>query len=79
VDKPLTVSEVAELIGVSEGLVYSWVAAGEITHLRLGAKGKRGAIRIERVDLEAFLASRKHGEGQKPTAPMPIKLKHLKI
>jgi excisionase family DNA binding protein len=79
VTKPLTVSEVAELIGVSEGLVYPWVASGEIVHLRLGGKGKKGSIRIGKADLEAFLASRKHGEAPKTPAAVPVRLKHLII
>jgi excisionase family DNA binding protein len=42
VGKLLTVKQVAEQIGVSEGLVYSLVASGELAHLRLGGRQCRG-------------------------------------
>lgn len=78
--KPLTVAKVAAQLGVSENLVYGWIASGELVHLRIGGKGKHGAIRIEPEALEAFVVSRRHGEGKpKPTAPASVKLKHLKV
>lgn len=76
----MTLAEAAAQLGVSENLIYNLVASGELIHLRIGGKGKRGAIRIEREALEAFVVSRRHGEGKpKPTAPGPVRLKHLKI
>ncbi len=77
--KPLTVAEVAAQLGVSENLVYGWVASGELVHLRFSGKGKRGAIRIEPEALEAFVVSRRHGETPKTPAAVPVRLKHLKI
>ncbi len=65
----LTVRQAAERAGVSDALVYGWCAAGELAHLRLGNKGKRGTIRIEEADLAAFLASRRHGGSEPAEAP----------
>jgi excisionase family DNA binding protein len=79
-DKLLTVSEVAERVGVSETLVRSWVTTGEIAHHRLGRR-KRGAIRIGEADLEAFVRRRRHGEREE-TRPAPlvtVKPRHLKL
>ncbi len=78
----LTVKTAAEKLGVSETLVYGWCASGQLVHLRLGGKGKRGAIRIEEADLAAFLASCRQGEQPEipptPKAP-PLKLKYLQL
>lgn len=59
----LTVQQAAQRANVSVALVYVWCSSGQLAHYRLGAKGKRGGIRIDDVDLTAFLAScRKAGE-----------------
>jgi excisionase family DNA binding protein len=34
--KPITVSEVAAQLGVSENVVYGWVASGGLVQLRFG-------------------------------------------
>jgi excisionase family DNA binding protein len=76
----MTVAQVAEQLGVSENLVYGWVASGELVHLRFGGRGKRGAIRIEPEALALFIVSRRQGDGQKKApAPGLVRLKHLKI
>ena len=52
----LTPKQAAERIGVSDSLVYEWCAAGLLPHYRFGRKGKRGCIRIDASELDAFLA-----------------------
>ena len=76
----LTVKQAAKRAGVSSGLVYEWCDCGILPHLRLGRPGKRGAIRIEEADLDAFLASQKREGRQEPPPspkPQPVKLKYL--
>jgi excisionase family DNA binding protein len=71
----LTVAQAAERASVSESLVYEWIAAGVLPHLRLGKPGKRGVIRIEPIDLDGFLmACRVVGT---PTDD-GLRLKHLR-
>jgi excisionase family DNA binding protein len=66
----LTVAEAAEAAGVSPSLIYLLVEKGELPHLRLGASGRRGTIRIDEADLRRFLESRRR-EGEKPSRPLP--------
>jgi excisionase family DNA binding protein len=68
----MTVKQAAEQLGVSESLVYEWCAQGLLKHYRFAGKGKRGCIRIEHADLEAFLAASLHG-----TSPQGPALKHI--
>ena len=81
--KLLSPKETAVRASVCTSVVYGWISAGLLACYRLGRPGKRGAIRIEESDLEAFLASQKQ-EGRQaapppvPKAP-PIKLKHLQL
>jgi hypothetical protein len=42
---------------VSPGLVYVWVNFRVLRHYRLGGRGKRGRILIDRADLDSFLQS----------------------
>jgi excisionase family DNA binding protein len=77
----LTVKQAAEQLGVCASLVYGWCQSGILPHFRLGARGRRGGIRIAVADLETFLATLKR-EGRpesKPPAPKPVKLKHLQL
>ena len=78
----LSVKQVAEKAGVSLALVYGWISSGLLTHYRLGAKGRRGAIRIAESDLESFLRSfKQEGQARTPTLlPRPkVKLQHLQL
>lgn len=52
--KLLTVNDVAQTLSVSNSLVYQLVATGKLPCHRIGTG--RGAIRVRRDDLEAFLA-----------------------
>ena len=52
----LTLSEVAEILQVSERTVHRWVKAG---HLLTHGFGR--AVRISHSDLQAFIASRRTG------------------
>jgi excisionase family DNA binding protein len=54
IDGPLLkVAEVAEALSVCRATVYALCERGELPHLRIS-----NAIRVRRVDLEAFLAAR---------------------
>ena len=78
----LTVKAAAEKLGISEAMIYGWCASGRLAHLRLGGAEKRGSIRIQESDLEAFLGSCKQGE-RKDVVPVvkppPLKLRHLQL
>ena len=70
----LTPKQVAARVGVSDSLVYEWCAHGLLKHYRFGSKGRRGCIRIEEVDLDAFLAARVH-----KVRPQMPPLKHISL
>ncbi len=78
-----SVKTAAERMGVCESIVYGLVASGAIPHYRIGAPGRRGAIRIAEADLESYLASQKRDKGQEANPPAPRKprvtLKHLRL
>ena len=54
-DRPLTVAEVAERLGVSESLVYALVSEKRLKAMRLGRQGKRGKILVPEDQLQAFV------------------------
>jgi excisionase family DNA binding protein len=70
----LTSKQAAEKIGVSDSLIYEWCAAGVLPHYRFGRKGRRGTIRIDESELEAFLAGCRREA--RPEVPA---LKHIKL
>ena len=70
----LTPKQVAARVGVSDSLVYDWCAQGLLKHYRFGGKGRRGCIRIEEADLDAFLAACLH-----EVRPQVPPLKHIKL
>ena len=55
----LTVTQVARQAGVSPSLVYAWCRERRLPHLRVGTSGRRGQIRIDPADLDAFLKTLK--------------------
>jgi excisionase family DNA binding protein len=61
----LTVKQAARYAGVSPSLVYGWIGSRVLAHYRLGNKGKRGRILIDRADLDSFLDSNR----VEPTPP----------
>ena len=72
----LTVSQVAERLGVSTALVYQLVAQGRLACYRIGLG--RGAIRCAESDVDAYLATcRVEPAARIPPAPSPV-LKHLR-
>jgi excisionase family DNA binding protein len=74
----LTIKQVAKQLNVSAATVYGWVGTGCLTCYRLGARGRRGAIRVAESDLAALLESLRTKKGQqtdKPTAPKTAKPK----
>jgi|HubBroStandDraft_4_1064222.scaffolds.fasta_scaffold1042919_2 excisionase family DNA binding protein len=77
----LTVKAIAERLGISESIVYGWIADG-LPHYRLGRAGRRGHIRIREADLESFLATMRREGRATVQAPPPrrrLKLNHLKM
>jgi excisionase family DNA binding protein len=76
----LTVKGAAARAGVSQALIYAWIAAGVLAHHRMGRPGSRGVIRIGETDLEAFLSKlRREGQVSKPPVPprRKVVLRHL--
>lgn len=75
----LTVQQTAERLGVSRALVYSFIAARRLRHIRVGLK--RGVIRIPDEALEEF----QRGcvvetlEPAPKTPKPPVRLKHLNL
>lgn len=55
----LTVAEGAEFLGLPVSTVYDLVRAKKLPHYRMGVQG--GAIRLDRKDLESYLATSKQG------------------
>lgn len=72
----LTPQQAAARAVVSLSLIYQWCQDGVLVHYRLGRPGKRGRIRIEESDLEAFLVTCKKESGQ---AAAPLRLKHIRL
>lgn len=72
----LTVKQVAERASVSQSLVYEWEAQGSLPCYRFGRPGRRGAIRVDPLELEKFVARCKQ-EATPPTSTLPP-LKHIK-
>ena len=54
----LTVAQVAELLAVSESLIYRLASSGEIPCYRIG----KGALRFRPEDIESYLSSHIHGK-----------------
>ena len=81
----LTPRQAAAELGVSVSLVYGWVESRQLAHYRVGTKGRRGAIRIAKADLDAFIEALKVPAAaeqirQVPPAPKrKIKLEHLQL
>lgn len=74
----LRVKQVAALLGVSAPCVYAIVREGKLACHRIGVG--RGAVRIRRSDLDAYLESCRvsKNEGQR-VSPTPRGLKHIKL
>ena len=72
----ITVKQAAARIGVSGSLVYAWCHSGALKHCRFGRPGKRGCIRIDEADFDAFMAGCQQEE--RPALP-PIILRHIRV
>ena len=80
----LTVKQITTQLNVSATLVYAWVESGALACYRMGAAGKRGAIRVAEADLAVFLETLKTQKGPRAKPPAPpksprAKLKHMKL
>ncbi|MEJ7593019.1 MAG: helix-turn-helix domain-containing protein [Planctomycetaceae bacterium] len=73
----LSVSAVAELLGVSPSLVYQIVEAGKIPFHRVGIG--RGSIRFQREDVKAYIEACRFEKTQQDRKPLQMRLKHIKI
>jgi len=49
-----TYKQVAELLNVKVGTIYSWVARGEVPYVRLGKR----VVRFPQAEIEQWLAAR---------------------
>jgi excisionase family DNA binding protein len=72
----LTVSEVARQLGVSPALVYQLVTQGRLACYRVGLR--RGAIRFQASDVEAYLESCRVEPEERRRVPRP-RLRHIKL
>lgn len=76
----LNIHEAARYATVSERTFRQWIADGLLPVIRIGAKGKRGHIRIMRVDIDALLASfRVTTKKPEPSGAPVSSFKHLKL
>ena len=70
----LTVSDIADLLAISQSLVYRLVADGELRCYRIG----RGALRFRQEDVETYLtACTVAGRERGARTPSRLRLKHL--
>jgi excisionase family DNA binding protein len=53
----LTVKQAAVRAGVSPSLIYAWCREKRLPHYRVGKEGRRGRIRIDPADLDAFVGT----------------------
>jgi len=53
-DEFITYQEAAEIIGVPQGTVYSWVSLKKIPHLRFGPR----LVRFSRQELQKWIEKR---------------------
>lgn len=74
----LTVREVAGLLRVSQNCVYELVGRGRLACYRVGSTG-RGAIRIRREDVEAYLGACRTQKGEEAARLPRPRLKHLSL
>ena len=76
-DVLLTVRDVAQVLRVSANCVYELVSSGKLVCYRVGIG--RGAIRVRRVDVDAYLTACRMEKGEEaPRLPRP-RLKHLTL
>lgn len=74
--KLLTITDAAQCLGCSEANVYALLNSGELPFVRVG---KSKGYRIDVVDLERFIQSRKTcHEGAPPKIARP-RLKHIRL
>ena len=78
----LTITAVAERLGVSAQTVYGLCAARLLRHTRVG-RG-RGVIRISEEALAEYLRSREVGAGDQappppPATQRPVRVKNLRL
>jgi excisionase family DNA binding protein len=81
--KLYTVSELAEMLRVSDSQVYAFIDAGRLRCYRLTTR-KHGGIRVSEAQLEEFLRSSESGSGKSTpqrapkSSPTP-RLRHLSL
>lgn len=73
----LTVREVSRVLRVSINCVYNLVSQGKLPSYRIGAG--RGAIRVKREDINAYLATCRREKGEEAARLPHPRLKHLSL
>jgi excisionase family DNA binding protein len=75
-DALLTVKEVASILRLSLTETYKLIQSRAISHFRVGPG--RGAIRIDRGEIDLFLEKRRVGVPETKPVAVPVRLKPLK-
>ena len=73
----LSVADVAELLSISQSLVYQIVDAGKIPFLRIGIG--RGSIRFQPADVKTYLDSCRVEKVAMQPPKMRLRLKHIRL
>ena len=73
----LSVADVAELLNISQSLVYQIVDAGKIPFLRIGIG--RGSIRFQPADVKTYLDSCRVEKVAMQPPKMRLRLKHIRL
>lgn len=77
--KWLTVSAVADELGVSDDMVRSWVASGQLRAVDASARpGGKARWRIARTELDRFLLCRQ-AAGPVPRTPRPRRSRPIDV
>ena len=76
-ERLLNVAEVADLLNISQSLVYQIVEAGKIPFLRIGHG--RGSIRFLSADVRAYLDSCRVEKVDAKPSSIRLRLKHIRL
>ena len=77
VQRLLDVADVADLLSISQSLVYQLVESGKIPFLRIG--NGRGSIRFQSADVTAYLNSCRVEKVDPKSPAIRLRLKHVRL